>query len=226
MQLGLFCLLTTHSKQLFVELRILLGAEKIRSCFTDLLDGLAAADGLGLRRLRGVHGRPHRLIVEVWLVYCQAQRQRFLCEEWLASISLLHPVLVRHFKLLDPAFQVPFVRDKPLHICDFVEAAKSVTEIFIFILQLEDLHILLVYQLALLLNCFSETQVTLQHLLHHVDSLNDPGCDGILGLVGCIVLTASCSFIRHWTSLGPLLGRSAILSVRHGRVKLWQIVLY
>ena len=64
---------------------------------------------------------------------------------------------------------------------------QPLPEVFILVLQLEDLCVLVVNQLGLLLDGLSQAEVPLQHLLHHVDGVDDAASDGVLGLVGCVV---------------------------------------
>ena len=64
---------------------------------------------------------------------------------------------------------------------------QPLPEILILVLQLEDLGVLVVNQLGLLLNRLSQPEIPLQHLLHHIDGVDDPARDSVLGLVGCVV---------------------------------------
>ena len=68
---------------------------------------------------------------------------------------------------------------------------QPLTQIFVFVLKLEDLRILIINELGLLLDGLSEPQIALQHLLHHVDCVNDSASDGILSLVGGVVAEAA-----------------------------------
>ena len=68
---------------------------------------------------------------------------------------------------------------------------KTLSQVFILVLQLEDFCVLVIDKFRLLLNCLSETEITLQHLFHHIDCVNDSPGDRIFRLV--------CSVVAHTT---------------------------
>lgn len=53
--------------------------------------------------------------------------------------------------------------------------------------QLEDLSVAIIKAFGLTLDRFSQGEVTLKNLLHHVNSMNDSLSDSILGLIGSTV---------------------------------------
>lgn len=60
---------------------------------------------------------------------------------------------------------------------------QSFTQIFVLLLELEQLSVHTVNGLRLLLNGFSQRQVALQHLLHHVHCVDNSLCNGIFGFI-------------------------------------------
>ena len=67
---------------------------------------------------------------------------------------------------------------------------ETLTQVFVFVLKLEDLRVLVINELRLLLDGLSESEIALQHFLHHVHRVDDAACDGIFCLIGSIVLWA------------------------------------
>ena len=67
---------------------------------------------------------------------------------------------------------------------------EALSQVFILILKLEDLCVLIVDKFRLLLDGFTQAQVPLQHLLHHVHGVNDPASDRVLRLVSRIICAA------------------------------------
>lgn len=53
--------------------------------------------------------------------------------------------------------------------------------------QLEDLCVAIIKAFGLTLDRFSQREVALKNLLHHVNSMNDSLSDGVLGLIGSTV---------------------------------------
>jgi hypothetical protein len=67
----------------------------------------------------------------------------------------------------------------------FLEYLQPHPEILILILQHKYVGVEIINVLPLLLNVLPQTQVTLKHLLHHVDCVDDTLSDRILGLIDC-----------------------------------------
>jgi hypothetical protein len=71
--------------------------------------------------------------------------------------------------------------------CEILHDLQTLSQILILILQLVYFLILFIDQLRLLLDRLPQTEIPLQHLLHHVDCLNYASCYRVLGLIRCIV---------------------------------------
>ena len=90
-----------------------------------------------------------------------------------------------------------FLANQSLHLLKGVlpgevfQDYKSLPQIFILILKLENLSILVIDQLGLLLDGFSESEVPLQNLLHHVHRVDDSASNCVLRLICSIVAQAT-----------------------------------
>jgi hypothetical protein len=113
--------------------------------------------------------------------------------ELLPCFLELRPVLTRLLQVLDSILELPLLSHKLLHFTQRILASillqdvEPLSQVFVLLLELEHLCVLVVNLLRLLLDGSSELEVTLQHLLHHVERVNDSFCDRILGLVGSTV---------------------------------------
>lgn len=89
--------------------------------------------------------------------------------------------------------QLPLLFSKRLHliravlVVEFLHDIESFSQVVVLLLELEDLSIRVIQRLGLPLNGLSQRQIALQHLLHHVHSVDDPLSDGILRLVDSTV---------------------------------------
>ena len=146
------------------------------------------------------------------------------------------PVVAGLLKLGHALLKCLLLPDEVLHLLkrvlpgEVLKDHQPLPEILILVLQLEDLRVLVVNQLRLLLDSLSQAQIPLQHFLHHVDGVDDPASDGVLGLVGRVVTETTLgdhsarradplridtiNFIPRWDTW--LVGNASVLEIGAG----------
>lgn len=134
-----------------------------------------------------VHGRSNWLLILVgWVLILGVSLARCV-------LSSLIPIIASGLELNNSLFEDFFFSDQFLHFkirimaCEILHDLETLSQILILILQLVYFLILFIDQLRLLLDRLPQTEIPLQHLLHHVDCLNYASCYRVLGLIRCIV---------------------------------------
>ena len=113
-----------------------------------------------------------------------------------ASTLRVRPIVACLLQLGDPLLQSFLLTYQVLDLIERVFAGEvfkdheALSQVFILVLQLEDLCVLVVDELRLFLDGFAEAQVPLQHLLHHVHGVDDPPRDRVFRFIGSVVSAA------------------------------------
>lgn len=70
-------------------------------------------------------------------------------------------------------------------LCELLIQLESFPQVFILLLELKQLRIHAIDSFTLLLNGFSQGEIALEDLFHHIHSVDDALRDGVLRFVGC-----------------------------------------
>jgi hypothetical protein len=123
-----------------------------------------------------IDSRPHIICTLIKLRPCRLK----LCGR---------PVHGRLLQVFDPILKHLLLFDQLGHVCVSVltrvllKYLQAYSQILVLILQHEYVGIEVIHVLSLLLDVLPQTQVALEHLLHHVHGVDDALGDRVLGLI-------------------------------------------